>query len=288
MRRRPIPRSTPPCAARCALPFGTRGGLTRQALAHSGRGRSSGEPRGVVRQLELLGLAADTANDGVEALEAWAAGRGQYAAVLADIHMPRMDGHELTRQIRPKRRKVERPPCARDRCSHRQCDEGRGRTLPCGRHGCLFGQAVNMDQLRTNVERWIQVDDVSRDTADAPDAPKPPSAIDRDVLAAWLATMLRRSTRCWRNSAIPRSRPSARSLGLAQRRPAGAGRCRAQSSKARRRPSRHRRRRRRRGAGAGGKAGDRTRCREGLGPLAAELRRARRRDRPAPVGVTKH
>ena len=48
----------------------------------------------LVRQLELLGVAADTVNDGVEALEAWAAA-GHYAAVLADIHMPRMDGHEL-------------------------------------------------------------------------------------------------------------------------------------------------------------------------------------------------
>ena len=53
----------------------------------------------LVRQLDLLGLATDTANDGVEALEAWAAG-DSYTAVLADIHMPRMDGYELARQIR--------------------------------------------------------------------------------------------------------------------------------------------------------------------------------------------
>ena len=52
----------------------------------------------LVRQLDLIGLAADSVNDGVEALEAWAAGR--YIAVLADIHMPRMDGYELARRIR--------------------------------------------------------------------------------------------------------------------------------------------------------------------------------------------
>ena len=52
----------------------------------------------LVRQLELLGLAADSANDGVEALRPGPP--GNYAAVLADIHMPRMDGYELTRQIR--------------------------------------------------------------------------------------------------------------------------------------------------------------------------------------------
>ncbi len=47
----------------------------------------------LVLQLKLLGIAADSAENGVDALAAWA--RGRYAAVLADIHMPHMDGHEL-------------------------------------------------------------------------------------------------------------------------------------------------------------------------------------------------
>jgi hypothetical protein len=38
----------------------------------------------LVRQLRLLGLTADTARDGSEALAAWTPGR--YAAVLADLH----------------------------------------------------------------------------------------------------------------------------------------------------------------------------------------------------------
>ena len=48
-------------------------------------------------QLKLLGIAADSADDGVDALAAWAPGR--YAAVLADIHMPQMDGFEMTAEI---------------------------------------------------------------------------------------------------------------------------------------------------------------------------------------------
>jgi GAF domain-containing protein len=52
----------------------------------------------LVRQLRLFGLAADTAEDGSEALKAWAP--GHYAAVLADLHMPGMDGYELTRRLR--------------------------------------------------------------------------------------------------------------------------------------------------------------------------------------------
>ena len=52
----------------------------------------------LVLQLKLLGIAADSAVNGAEALAAWA--RGRYAAVLADIHMPNMDGHELARRLR--------------------------------------------------------------------------------------------------------------------------------------------------------------------------------------------
>jgi CheY-like chemotaxis protein len=52
----------------------------------------------LVLQLKLLGIAADGVENGVDALEAWA--RGRYAGVLADIHMPHMDGHELARRLR--------------------------------------------------------------------------------------------------------------------------------------------------------------------------------------------
>src|SRR5262249_39613462 len=52
----------------------------------------------IVLQLKLLGIATDTAENGVDALAAWT--RSCYAAVLADIHMPHMDGHELARRLR--------------------------------------------------------------------------------------------------------------------------------------------------------------------------------------------
>ena len=45
----------------------------------------------LLHQLAMLGVEADAAVDGPEALALWRPGR--YAAVLADIHMPCMDGY---------------------------------------------------------------------------------------------------------------------------------------------------------------------------------------------------
>ncbi|MBL6945076.1 MAG: PAS domain S-box protein [Rhodospirillales bacterium] len=50
------------------------------------------------RQLNLLGYAADMADDGKQALEAMKSKR--YTVLLTDCHMPNMDGFELTAKIR--------------------------------------------------------------------------------------------------------------------------------------------------------------------------------------------
>ncbi len=52
----------------------------------------------ILRQLGLLGYAADVVPSGLEALESWRT--GDYALLLADLHMPRMDGYQLTAAIR--------------------------------------------------------------------------------------------------------------------------------------------------------------------------------------------
>ncbi len=52
----------------------------------------------IKQQMNLLGYAADIANDGSEALKRWQS--GDYALLLSDLHMPEMDGFELTKNIR--------------------------------------------------------------------------------------------------------------------------------------------------------------------------------------------
>ena len=52
----------------------------------------------ILRQLALLGFAADVAGDGREALARWRS--GDYALLLSDVHMPEMDGYQLAAAIR--------------------------------------------------------------------------------------------------------------------------------------------------------------------------------------------
>jgi len=52
----------------------------------------------LARQIKLLGLRAETAENGVEALLMWRDGR--FALVITDCHMPEMDGYTLSRAIR--------------------------------------------------------------------------------------------------------------------------------------------------------------------------------------------
>ncbi|HRG71485.1 MAG TPA: ATP-binding protein, partial [Thauera aminoaromatica] len=59
----------------------------------------------IVQQLALLGFAADVASDGEQALARWQS--GNYALLLSDLHMPKMDGYELTAAIRGAERAAE-------------------------------------------------------------------------------------------------------------------------------------------------------------------------------------
>ncbi|MDO8466130.1 MAG: ATP-binding protein [Gallionella sp.] len=52
----------------------------------------------LLQQLKLLGQTADVASDGREALERWQS--GDYGLLFTDLHMPEMDGYELTTAIR--------------------------------------------------------------------------------------------------------------------------------------------------------------------------------------------
>jgi len=134
----------------------------------------------LVRQLELLGVTADTANDGVEAWAAWT--QGNYAAVLADIHMPGMDGYALVRCMRATEaeRRKDRTPVVAVTANALKGEEER--CLAAGMDAYI-AKPVNIDRLHDTLARWLPL--MRGEAARQADTPPSAAAIDRSVPGSW-------------------------------------------------------------------------------------------------------
>ena len=129
-------------------------------------------------QLKLLGIASDTAANGVEAMEAWAPGR--YAAVLADIHMPQMDGYELALRASEANHDSSRTPLIAVSADAMKGEEER--CLAVGMDAYLV-KPVSIERLQSTLERWLPVR--AESSVDHPDE-REPTAANRNVLGDWL------------------------------------------------------------------------------------------------------
>jgi CheY-like chemotaxis protein len=125
-------------------------------------------------QLGLLGLAVDTAVDGVEALSMWQPGR--YAAVLADVHMPRMDGYALAGEIRARE---AASGCGRTPIVAVTANAMRGEEERCLAAGmdAFLAKPVSIARLGAVLGNWVAL---------APLADRGTGAFDRDMLRNWL------------------------------------------------------------------------------------------------------
>ena len=215
----------------------------------------------LVRQLRTLGIASDAAADGLAGLQAWRG--GAYDIVFADIHMPRMDGFEMTAEIRKgeKNDGRARTPIVAVTANAMAGEDERCRAA--GMDGYL-SKPVSLARLRATLQRWLRGEAGVR------------PAIDRAVLDPWIQDdeaaridLLRK----FAATAIESRRDieAAMTAGDLPALAAAAHRLKGSALAVGARAL---------GDAAGtlermAKAGDRAACQDSLGPLAVEVQRAR-------------
>lgn len=104
----------------------------------------------ILRQLALLGYAAEIAGNGREALERWRQAPQRYGLLLTDLHMPELDGYALTAAIRAEE-KGHLPIVA---LSANAMSGEAQRCLDAGMEGLLV-KPVTLKHLEETLRLWL-------------------------------------------------------------------------------------------------------------------------------------
>ncbi len=137
----------------------------------------------VRHQLARLGFAAEVVANGREALEAWRAGR--HALLMIDLHMPEMDGYEVTRIIRAEEDGADRTPIIAFTANALRKEAERCRDAGMDDY---VSKPVVVETLKAVLERWLPASravPVSSPRRAATARPRSSDAVlDKSVLAA--------------------------------------------------------------------------------------------------------
>lgn len=117
----------------------------------------------ILRQLALIGVAADVASDGREAFVHWKTGK--YALLLTDLHMPHMDGFELTTAIRAEEAQADgdRLPIIALTANALKGEENKCKES--GMDGYLT-KPVRLKDLETMLGKWLRPFTIPGETAE--------------------------------------------------------------------------------------------------------------------------
>ena len=116
----------------------------------------------ILQQLALLGFAADVASDGREALVRWRS--GDYALLLTDLHMPVMDGYELTAAIRAEENGARHIVIIALTANALKGEAQRCRDLGMDEY---LGKPAPLADLKAILDKWLPYADPAQQPADA-------------------------------------------------------------------------------------------------------------------------
>ncbi len=137
----------------------------------------------ILQQLMLLGRTADIANNGREALNRWQS--GAYSLLITDLHMPMMDGYELTAAIRAAEAgKVRIPIIAFT------ANALKGETEHCVEIGMddYLSKPVQLAQLKAMLDKWQPASACDAGPVFPAPAQEPVNAVDVNVLKALIGS----------------------------------------------------------------------------------------------------
>jgi signal transduction histidine kinase/CheY-like chemotaxis protein/HPt (histidine-containing phosphotransfer) domain-containing protein len=132
----------------------------------------------VCRQVSALGYAAESAENGVEALEKWNSGR--FGIVITDCNMPQMDGYMLTRRIRAAESANGRPRIPVIACTANALAGEAEVCFAAGMDDYLV-KPVELSHLSKKLEQWLPLPQSGGASASC--AAQERATIDRSALA---------------------------------------------------------------------------------------------------------
>lgn len=102
------------------------------------------------QQLTLLGYVADVVADGREALQRWQT--GNYGLILTDLHMPELDGYQLTQNIRAAKKG---PTCIPIIALTANALKGEAEKCRAIGMDDYLSKPVQLQQLKATLEKWL-------------------------------------------------------------------------------------------------------------------------------------
>jgi len=137
------------------------------------------------QQIATLGYAVETAENGLDGLAKWQSGR--YGIVLADCHMPVMDGYEMVRQMRALENSTGRKRTPVIACTANAMADEAEKCLAAGMDDYL-SKPLELRGVAVKLDQWIPLPSTN-EVRSPPAQPAGPAgsagpAVDSDILAA--------------------------------------------------------------------------------------------------------